>query len=315
MKFYCYLIFAFIGCRQSEQPTFSIKHLSVELEEKILKTFKVRHGYLCLTELGNTIYLTDALELQPHLTTEKQHPIWIDISIHTDTLVGTGIEVGDTSTYYFHSDSYSWLQLDHIPASDPFFKDDRFTVEACCFGEFGGAVFFNEENTGQLYSTPATCPLKLDRVGDELYLTNTLAHLGGLSQVVKITAPEHLYDLTQDTFRNHCNWWINYATQENDYAELQKYEIGTEILLDTFSLITLTAFEYQLEYYLMTIDFHHTYLHRLVDNQLETIYRFTDLTLPHRNGFTKPLEDGFIYSFVNGFLQLSNNEITLVTFL
>ncbi len=75
---------------------------------------------------------------------------------------------------------------------DYIFEDDRFTVTSICHGEFGGSVTFANKDTGKKHITRATCAVMVNELNDKYYLTNSLAHMVGSTEIVELTITDTL---------------------------------------------------------------------------------------------------------------------------
>ncbi len=78
----------------------------------------------------------------------------------------------------------------HVEA--PFYTDDKYVVRRTCFGEWGGAVWFKDKETGIEYSCEATCPNSISKYQGKYIVSTSLYHHSGSSSILEIVAPEKM---------------------------------------------------------------------------------------------------------------------------
>lgn len=146
---------------------------------------------------------------------------------------------------------------------DHFYEDDYFVVQDSCRGEFGGAIEFKNKQTGKIYVAKATCPSSLIKLNGKYYLTTSLAHLSGFSEIHEISNPHKLEELNANDSFNE-----KFLKKKSTKGLKQLYKnIGGTILL---------TFPYQDKLYFITSDRDGTYLTKRKDSVLIKIKKLLD---------------------------------------
>lgn len=76
-----------------------------------------------------------------------------------------------------------------------FYEDDYFIVKDSCQGEFGGTIEFKNKQTGKKFVAKAICPSSIVKLNGKYYLTTSLTHLSGFSEIYEISNPHKLEEL------------------------------------------------------------------------------------------------------------------------
>jgi hypothetical protein len=67
----------------------------------------------------------------------------------------------------------------------PIFKDDVYNIYSVCNGEFGGTIYFQNKKTRKSYEAASTCPIVVNKIDSQYYVTNS-------SNILEIRSPEKL---------------------------------------------------------------------------------------------------------------------------
>ena len=67
----------------------------------------------------------------------------------------------------------------------PIFKDETFNIYSVCNGEFGGTIYFQNKRTKKSYEATSTCPIVVNKIDSQFYVTNS-------NSVLKVQSPEKL---------------------------------------------------------------------------------------------------------------------------
>jgi hypothetical protein len=177
-----------------------------------------------------------------------------------------------------------------------FYKDDIYTVFKQCHGEWGGIIVFENNETKKKFASISTCPISVQKMNNKYIVTNTLAHLSGVSYILEIENPEKL-----DTY----NEKFNKNTSEN----------GTKKILDAFGTLTLTSFVYNNQLLFITTDFKKTYLSRINNSKFENLLEIKNEGIWCYNPETINYKDHKYIFFVNhenkGYFDIFQNKIEL----
>lgn len=316
------LITTIWSCGQKSQPApddkFVVKTYSIALNTNVRTTIFYKNHYYCLTGNKQFICLNNKFEIDSSITNSisQQH---FDYSfISGDTLIA-GVYVKDTATKnYYLNNELKWQLLTKNQKHEPFFEDEKFSVTSCCVGEFGGAVFFTDKKNKRVYSCPATCATIINKVGGIYFVTNTLAHMDGSTEILKIEDPTKLYELTADSLKNHCNWWTQFVTYEDHFAGMKKFEIGTQKILDTIGILTMTSFVFNDQLYHINSDRKKTFISKIQGDTLLLIDSIFNKRLwsyePENRKYGKMQLHAFNNRETSGFLTINSDTISIITF-
>jgi hypothetical protein len=83
-------------------------------------------------------------------------------------------------------------ERDFIKRDTAFFEDETYLVRKTCSGEWGGTIWFKNKISGIEYSCEATCPVIVNKLNGKYYVTSTLAHMFGFSEVIEISRPDSM---------------------------------------------------------------------------------------------------------------------------
>lgn len=127
------------------------------------------------------------------------------------------------------------------------YQDEYFNITSCCVGEWGGAIFFKDKQTGRVYSTESTCLLEIDVFDKSYYIFNYLGHMRGFSSIVKVKDVKKLPLFNPDSSIYWCNWYEDKyrKVKFEDHDSVNRYLLGNSpdnlTLLDTISLRLLSG--------------------------------------------------------------------------
>jgi len=178
------------------------------------------------------------------------------------------------------------------------YEDEQFNVYSTCRGEWGGTVFFQDKKTNQLYEGSSTCPIVVNKIGKEYYVTNYMGHMMGFASVNKIADPRKL---------EKSNW--NFKRRFG--SEKMK---GIEKVLDTMDFYIPTSFVVKDKLVHIYSDKKGTYIANIENEQMKPIYTFDFKFYPQ---FNQQLENGkqvltfeVAESGKDGILLIDGNQLT-----
>jgi hypothetical protein len=138
------------------------------------------------------------------------------------------------------------------------YEDEQFNVYSTCRGEWGGTIFFQDKRTNVLYEGSSTCPIVINKIGTEYFVTNYMGHMIGFASVNKITDPRKLEKSGWDFKRRFG-------------SENQK---GIEKVLDTMDFYIPTSFVVKDKLLHIYNDDNGTYLAEIENEEMKPIYTF-----------------------------------------
>ncbi|RAJ12972.1 hypothetical protein [Olleya aquimaris] len=153
------------------------------------------------------------------------------------------------------------------------YEDEQFNVYSTCRGEWGGTVFFQDKKTNELYEGSSTCPIVVNKIGTEYFVTNYMGHMIGFASVNKISDPRKLEKSEWDFKRRFG-------------SENQK---GIEKVLDTMDFYIPTSFVAKSKLLHIYNDDNGTYIAEIENGKMKPIYTFDFKFYPQ---FNQQLENG-----------------------
>lgn len=196
------------------------------------------------------------------------------------------------------------MRIDSLKTNRPsFFEDEKYVVTRTCYGEWGGIIIFHNKDSGVEYVSGSTCAIAVNKLKGKFFITNTLAHMGGFSEVLEIDDPDSL------------NFFHGGGEEKIDrYMELSASRKGTTQLLDTTGVLTIGTFPYHDELYHVVTDYKRTYLARIQDRKLIPVKQIAGENLWTKNIDVIRVEnDHYVMAIPSGYLDVSGNVITILT--
>lgn len=324
MRQFIFLFFttAIWFCTQQSQPNapdkFVVKTYRIALDTNIQHTLYYKNHYYCLRGDRQFICLDNKFEVDSGLTNPLNQILFDFYYLSGDSLIAANHVNISTTITYFLDEHQQWQQLTKMPPAKPFFEDERFTVSTCCVGEWGGAIFFTDKQSKRVHSCPATCATNINKINSSYYVTNSLAHLSGSTEILKIDDPSKLYELKADSLKNFCNWYYKFVTAEDGYAGMKQFEIGTQKLIEYTGIITLTSFIFNNQLYHISTDLEKTFLCKIQGDSLVITDSIFNKPLWSYEPENQKYGEMDLHSFnnrdVSGFITIRNDTISIIAF-
>jgi len=167
-----------------------------------------------------------------------------------------------------------------------FFEDEKYICSKFCLGEFGGKIIFKNKKSGIETSFEATCPVVVNKIKNKYYVTNTLAHMCGVSKVLEI-----------DT------------------------NLSVKIIVDASWILTLTSFTYNEQLYHIIIDRkdNKTYIAKIENNKFVNLDLISNIGIWTYDPEVFYMNDNHIVVFfknhqTKGYIEIFNNKINLIRY-
>jgi hypothetical protein len=207
---------------------------------------------------------------------------------------------------------YEFNKSDIKVDSDNIFEDSLYIVSKTCSGEWGGTIKFKNKKTGIEYSASSTCAVVVNKLKGKYYITNTLAHLGGFSEILEISNPEvmNVFELPKPK-RKKGKTIIRYVGDDES-----KSTRGTKQLVDSIGVLTLASFTYNEQLYHIVTDYKKTFLTKIENNKFITLDTITDTSIWTYDPEVFVKSDGHLIVLfknqeVEGALDIYENQITV----
>jgi hypothetical protein len=212
-------------------------------------------------------------------------------------------------------DSTEVNQMDSFRDQHPsyLFEDDDYVVKKTCSGEWGGTIWFTSKKTGIMYSCSATCPVAVDKMNGRYFVTNTLAHLDGFSQVIEIDRPTSMDIFKLPKAKRVKGKALVRSVGDNE----SKSTKGARVLSDSIGILTLASFPYKDQLFYIVTDFQKTYVDKIEGGKFVTVDTVCNISIWTYNPEVLMTKDcHYIVFFKNdhaeGYLDLFENKISLI---
>lgn len=169
---------------------------------------------------------------------------------------------------YIKNDSLKYRNKNDFKFSqENIYEDDIYIVSKTCSGEWGGTVKFKNKKTNIEYSASAICPVAVNKLNGKYYVTNSLAHLDGFSEILEIKNPALLTIIKKTKRRKKKNKIIIREIGSNE-SQSNK---GTKQLIDSVGVLTLASFPFKGQLYHIVADYNNTFLAKIDNHRFEKI--------------------------------------------
>lgn len=182
-----------------------------------------------------------------------------------------------------------------------FYEDEYYTVYRKCRGEWGGAVIFENKQSGNKYICESTCPVTINRFKDVYYVTNTLHHLSPSTEILSIKNPENLRTATDEDLQR--KFFENVGT------------LGTEKIIKQYQVSCLYSFVYNDRLYHITADNEGTFISEIAGGTFKKLQQLSDHELLTYNSKTAKEGNRILIGFnsneLSGYVELQGDLITV----
>jgi hypothetical protein len=195
---------------------------------------------------------------------------------------------------------------------NPLFDDNNFTVTGTCSGEWGGTIRFTDKKTKKEFVAEATCPISVDKLNGNYYVTSSLAHMRGFTEIIRIKDPKEM-----DIFKAKKPKKVNgkkyiYVGDNESHSKT-----GTTQILDSIGILTLAVFPFENEFYYITTDFISTNICKIRDKKfvmaatlpINDVWSYDQQIIKTNNNHTILIFNNQI----KGYLDIFQNKIKIVT--
>ena len=187
------------------------------------------------------------------------------------------------------------------------YTDINYEVSSTCDGEWGGKVFFKNKITKKTFVTPATCAISINKINDKYYISNSLAHLTGFTNVLEIINPEKL---NLDNSEKDVSKKIIVAGSDELSTK------GSKKIVDSTRVLLRTSFVYNDKIYSILTDNERkkNTISEIKNNKFQTIQELPDNIFKHQPIIIKNSDYHQKLYFQNpksGILEITNNQIKI----
>lgn len=174
-------------------------------------------------------------------------------------------------------DELKHLKEEETNFSGLLYKDEKYEVWKSCSGEWGGTVYFKNRQNNVIHYAVATCPVSVNKINGKYYVSNSLAHMIGFSEILEIADPEKMA-----TTQKIPVYHPDIITREYE----SESTLGTKKILDTTRVLIVSSFVYNKKLYsiISGIDGTKTTISELKNNRFETVTE-----LPEKIFYSEPI--------------------------
>lgn len=185
---------------------------------------------------------------------EIQNEYRYDLRIENDSLFLIGNTYKNTFVLGQSIENFQPTKTRHFKL----FKDSTYDLYANCNGEFGGTLFFVNRKTKDVYDAAATCPIVVNKIGTNYYISNYMGHMMGSASILKISDPSALTK----------------TKLEFDDIEGSEHLKGFETLIDTTGLYLHTSFVADNRLLHIYSDDNGTFIGKIQEKQFVRLFQF-----------------------------------------
>lgn len=325
MKLLLILLIAFCICScntlTKREEAFIIREYSIKSDTTLNESILYNNHYYCLSNNKHFTVLNNKFIIDTIITSKINKQQFDFAFLHNDSLLAGRFNDVYSTQGYFLSNGYNWVAYKHKTRQRPFFEDDKYIARACCVGEFGGSISFQEKGAENVYSLPATCAVAVNKLNDQYYVTTSLAHGSGFTKIFQVSSPKELFNLKvikPDSLRHFCNWAEILRSTDKSNVKRKDLEVRATVLLDTMGMETLNSFTLNNKLYHINYSSNYTTIGKIEAKRMLTIdtlnHNATWSYQPRRRQY----QGIHIYSFANreasGFIVINKDTLSTVLF-
>lgn len=258
-----------------------------------------------------------ALSLMGCMTQEEKRPADFHTFIFNLADPADSLEFNEWQRKYLKETSHLELDtlfaLDSIPIGRLYYVDDNYKVYGYCYGEFGGALMFQDrKQTDSIYYLDCTCPKMIDKRPDGYYITASLGHLDGFGKILFLETPKELVNVHRDSL--HTQWKKQRYPGLSSYETLNKLENQGRVLIDTMGLTFQLFFPFEGQNYLIFSNYENTLLGVLSEHGLKTLDTLLNFSSHGKFDTLNDRINGFYHYKLNQSYGLKHDGISEYTY-
>ncbi len=210
--------------------------------------------------------------------------------------------VNDRSVHYLNKNNFPFK-------NDVIFEDSTYKLTASCKGEWGGTLFFANKVSNKVYYVSSTCPVAINKLNNKYYVSNTLMHGSGHSNVLEINNP--------DSLMIHLNENGKKKTKLMGEIGIKSNKGSTTLLESKYGEFIITSFTFQNKLYHIVSDYKTTFLTEVKNNKFERLATISQKSIRnYEPKLYKTKDNHTIVFFENdeteGYLDIFENKINVM---
>jgi len=138
-------------------------------------------------------------------------------------------------------------KLKDLPPQGLLYNDTIYEVWKTCSGEWGGTIYFKNKQSGKIYYAKADCPVSVSKINNRYYISNSMSHGFGNSDILEIIDPEKMEQADKIPV-----YHPNIITREYESHSLK----GTKKMVDSSGVLIMSSFVYKQKLYSILSDYH-----------------------------------------------------------
>jgi len=244
------LFLPFISTAQNPESVFIKEYHNYKIDTTITIAVPFKNEFYCLKSNGQVIVIDKTNNKIDASYKDNSKSIKLsDLIVKRDTLFGTG----DSGTYFLNKNN-QWASLKkRFEQNNYTYEDEKFKVESTCSGEWGGSLYFIDKKTNEKYECTCTCAVNLIKKDDTYFVTASLSHMSGFTEIFQIKNPLKLKKYNRDNlikrredFKKKNPDKIYIGTIGDDESQSN---VGKTILADSIGVTTAASFIYNSQIY------------------------------------------------------------------
>lgn len=258
-----------------------------------------RSDFYCLRDDGRILVIAgDSFDSKPLPTATRFNSLLVS----NDSLLAFA---NNDSMYHFTGTGFRYIGKGK---TRPFYEDENYTVTRTCSGEWGGSIYFTDKRSGRIYETEATCPVSVNRIEGQYWVSASLAHMSGSTEIFTVDDPTQLLLYNRNKLKKKKRIYVGEGESHS--------KKGTTSLIDSVGIFTVASFPLDGRLLHIVTDFEKTYLCSLANKSFELIQLISDQPLWSYRLDNKILPDGsvlivFGHWKTTGFIHIRNKKINI----
>lgn len=187
------------------------------------------------------------------------------------------------------------------------FQDEQYEVWSTCSGEWGGTIYFKNKKTKKIHYASSTCAVSVDKLNNKYYVSNSLSHLYGNSNILEISNPEKMESVSKLPVFHPNIQTIEHETDSN---------LGTKAIIDSSGVLIATSFVYRNKLYSILTDIqgNKTTISEIRNNKFQTIEELPENLFYHAPLIFKKSNNNqklYFQNPKNGTLEITDNHLKI----
>jgi len=313
------LLLGFLLCFlkvKAQEVKFLKEYHRFNIDTTVKVTVPFKGDFYCLKSNGQVFVINSGTGLiDPSYQDNSKDVKLKDLLLKNDSLIG----LSNTKNHYYLNKN-EWIPLKETLGNSPIFEDDKYVVISTCSGEWGGSLYFRDKKTNKLYECESTCTVSLVKKDSKYYVTASLGHLSGFTDLFEIDDPSKLKVYNRDEIlKKKANakkkkiTYVSYVGEDESRSEEGKTQLA-----DSIGVVAVSSFLYNSNFFYLVAKHGRTFITSIQNKKLVTLDEI-ELKTDYYTSINRNYPDQTICNFrddeTSGFIAIQNNKIVTYLFI